>query len=254
MANMIEKVFNLSFIKRNKGMFLIEAGRDPHSYKISFCGIRIRFRNIFALKNNKIILVSEKGAHVKKKIKGLNIKFKGANAKIKIYSPCPKFSNTTIECGDNVNISIGASSHRIFNSYFSVLSDNASLIIGNNASIRGATIVITENKNLSVNIGNDCLIAANVKIWTTDFHTVIDSKTSKPINPPCSINIGNHCWICEGVTIAKGVSLLADTVVASKSYVTKSFDKPNIIIGGVPAKIIKENITWSSEPYDRYNK
>lgn len=235
-------------------MFLIKAGTEPHSYKISFCGIRIRFRNIFSFKNNKIILVNENGSQIKKKIKGLNVKFKGANATIKIYSPCPKFSNTTIECGDNVNISIGGSNNRIFNSFFSVLSDGATLTIGNNASIRGAIIVIKENKNLSVNIGDDCLIAPNVKIWTTDFHTVIDTQTSKAINPPSSIKLGNHCWICEDVTIAKGVSLADDTIVASKSYVTKSFDKSNIIIGGVPAKIIKENTTWSSEPYDRYNK
>lgn len=138
--------------------------------------------------------------------------------------------------------------------FFSVLSDSASLSIGNHASIRGATIIVKENKNLSVNIGNDCLIAPNVKIWTTDFHTVIDSQTLQAINPPSSISIGNHCWLCEDVTIAKGVSLSDNTIVASKSYVTKSFDKSNIIIGGVPAKIIKENTTWSSEPFDRYNK
>ena len=89
-------------------MDLIKAGSMPHSYKITFFGIRIRFRNIFSLKNNKIILVNEKGEQVKKRIKGLNVKFKGANATIKIYSPCPKFSNTIIECGDNVNITIGA--------------------------------------------------------------------------------------------------------------------------------------------------
>ena len=235
-------------------MHLIKAGTEPHSYKVSFFGIIIRFRNIFALKNNKIIVINENGAQINKKIKGLTVKFKGANATIKIHTPCPKFLNTVIECGDNVNISIGGSNNRIFNSFFSVLSDGATLTIGNNASIRGAIIVIKENKNLSVNIGDDCLIAPNVKIWTTDFHTVIDSKNLKPINPPSSIKIGNHCWICEDVTIAKGVSLSDDTIVASKSYVTKSFDKSNIIIGGVSAKIIKENTTWSSEPYDRYNK
>lgn len=235
-------------------MLLIEAGRENHSYKISFWGIRIRFRNIFALKNNRIILVNENGSQIKKKIKGLNVKFKGANATIKIYSPCPNFSNTTIECGDNVNISIGASHHRIFNSFFSVLSDGAVLNIGENSCIRGASIIIKENKNLSVDIGKDCLIASNVKIWTTDFHTVIDSQTLQAINPPSSISIGNHCWICEDVTIAKGVSLADDTIVASKSYVTKSFDKSSIIVGGVPAKIIKEKTSWSTEPYDRYNK
>ena len=50
-------------------MGLIKAGSMPHSYKITFFGIRIRFRNIFSLKNNKIILVNEKGEQVKKELK-----------------------------------------------------------------------------------------------------------------------------------------------------------------------------------------
>lgn len=80
----------------------------------------------------------------------------------------------------------------------------------------------------------------------------MDAETKQPLNPPADINIGNHCWICEDITIAKGVSINDDTIVAAKSYVTKSFNQKNIIVGGIPAKIIKENVTWTSQPYDKY--
>ena len=45
-------------------------------------------------------------------------------------------------------------------------------------------------------------------------------------------------------TIFKGVELLDDSVVASHAIVTKSFHKKNVLIGGFPASIIKENINW----------
>ena len=32
----------------------------------------------------------------------------------------------------------------------------------------------------------------------------------------------------------------------------ETFNQKNIIVGGIPAKIIKENVTWTSQPYDKY--
>lgn len=235
-------------------MKFIERRLRTHSYKINFFGITIRFRNIFAIKNNKIIVVDGKGREHKAGVKGLKVKFVGANSTIKIHTPCPKFKNCLLVCGDNVNISIGSSQHTIKNLYIELLSKNSKLNIGKNLSLRGAAFSIKEKEGVSVNIGNECLIASNVKLWTTDFHTVLDADTKQPLNPPADINIGNHCWICEDVTIAKGVSISDDTVVAAKSLVTKSFNQKNIIVGGIPAKIIKENVTWTSQPYDEYLK
>ena len=53
------------------------------------------------------------------------------------------------------------------------------------------------------------------------------------------ITIGDNCWIGGGAIINPGVSLGNNVVVASGSVVTKSFGD-NVIIGGNPAKIIKE--------------
>ena len=41
----------------------------------------------------------------------------------------------------------------------------------------------------------------------------------------------------------KGVQLHNNTIVASGSIVTKSF-QPNILLGGNPAKVLKENVNW----------
>ena len=75
------------------------------------------------------------------------------------------------------------------------------------------------------------------------------------VSKTVDINIGNHCWLCEDVTITKGVTLADDTIVAAKAYVTKSFEKTNTIIGGIPANIIKDkNTSWSALPYWQYNE
>ena len=57
-------------------------------------------------------------------------------------------------------------------------------------------------------------------------------------DPP--IQIGDNSWIGSGVTILPGVQLGEHTVIAAGSVVTKSFIQGNIVIAGVPAKIVKE--------------
>lgn len=235
-------------------MNIIEKGTAPHSYKLNLFGLKIRFRNIFAFQNNKVVIIDKKGRETNKIPKGLKIQFLGANSIVKIYSPCPKFKNTRIVCGDNAEVVFGESNTKINNLFIHLISDGGKVIIGKNVKFRGSGYIsVKENKNLTVKIGDNCLFADGVQLWTTDFHTVMDKDTKKALNPPASISIGNHCWICTGVIITKGVSLPEDTIAAARSVVTKSFQKTNTIIGGVPAKIIKDqNTTWTETPYNQY--
>lgn len=52
--------------------------------------------------------------------------------------------------------------------------------------------------------------------------------------------IGSYCWIGMNSMIMPGVTIGDNTIVASGSVVTKSFPEGNCIIGGVPAKKIKD--------------
>jgi len=73
------------------------------------------------------------------------------------------------------------------------------------------------------------MISANHDIYDYDCH-----KNSKPIQ------IGKYCWIGANAVILPEVILGDHTIVAAGSVVTKSFEKGNCIIAGVPAKKIKE--------------
>ena len=53
------------------------------------------------------------------------------------------------------------------------------------------------------------------------------------------IYIGNDVWISTGCIILPGASIGEGSVVAAKSLINKKFPK-NCLIGGIPAKIIKE--------------
>ncbi len=66
------------------------------------------------------------------------------------------------------------------------------------------------------------------------------------INHAKSIFIGNHCWIGEGAKILKGVRLEGDIIVSSGAIVTKSFSN-YLLIGGVPGKVLKTNVTWDKK-------
>ena len=49
-------------------------------------------------------------------------------------------------------------------------------------------------------------------------------------------------------------SLNDNVVVATHSVVTKPIEDSNIIIGGIPAKIIKKDIGWDRENFYPYSK
>lgn len=119
------------------------------------------------------------------------------------------------------------------------------LLIGDNTYIVNADISITES-NSSVKIGKSCMFANNIDIRSGDSHSIIDLTSGKRTNQAQNIEIEDHVWIGAYSRILKGVTIKKDSVVGIASVVTK--DVPgNTVVAGVPAKIIKENITWNSE-------
>ena len=91
----------------------------------------------------------------------------------------------------------------------------------------------------TVTIGNDCMFAADITIRNDDGHAISDKDTKELINKPKDVKIGNHVWIGVNAVITKGVTIGDNSVVAAGAVITK--DVPaNVIVGGVPGKVIRQ--------------
>lgn len=84
-------------------------------------------------------------------------------------------------------------------------------------------------------IGKGTYIAPNVGLITANhkFENLDEHDEGK------DIVIGDKCWIGMNVVILPGVNLGEGTIVAAGAVVSKSFPQGKVVIGGVPAKVIK---------------
>lgn len=90
----------------------------------------------------------------------------------------------------------------------------------------------------SITIGDGTVIAEDVIIRDHDGHEVIGGRGSA-----APIVIGKHVWIGMRAMILKGVSIGDGAVIAAGAVVTKDV-APNTIVGGNPARFIREG-TWN---------
>ncbi len=89
-----------------------------------------------------------------------------------------------------------------------------------------------------VRIGKNCFIAPQVGIYTAT-HPIDPIERISGLEYAKPITIGDNCWIGGHATINPGVTLGDNVVVASGAVVTKSFGD-NVVIGGNPAKVLKQ--------------
>ncbi len=87
-----------------------------------------------------------------------------------------------------------------------------------------------------ISIGEGTIWSFNVVIVSQGHE--LDNLNKIPKSSP--ISIGKDCWIGANSTILPEVCLGDKTVVAANSVVTKSFPAGHVVIGGVPAKVIRE--------------
>jgi acetyltransferase-like isoleucine patch superfamily enzyme len=88
-----------------------------------------------------------------------------------------------------------------------------------------------------VYIGDNTIFAPGVKMISAN-HDKNDLKKHDKTTPP--IIIGKNCWIGVNAVILPSVALGDNVIVAAGAVVSKSFPS-NVVIGGVPAKVIRKN-------------
>jgi acetyltransferase-like isoleucine patch superfamily enzyme len=84
-------------------------------------------------------------------------------------------------------------------------------------------------------IGKFCIFAPNIGIISANHDVYENAK-----HVYGKVEIGDYCWIGMNAVILPGVKLGNFTIVAAGAVVTKSFENGYCIIGGNPAKVIKE--------------
>jgi acetyltransferase-like isoleucine patch superfamily enzyme len=131
--------------------------------------------------------------------------------------------------------------------FFSV-SDNAICEFGHMASLGTDGKLICTN---SIKLGDYARIGSESQIIDTNFHQMLNSVTGEkfPISSP--IEIGSYNFIGFRVSIMSKTITPNYCTVASNSICNKDYRSlgENILIGGMPAKFLKENICrdWKGE-------
>ena len=116
-----------------------------------------------------------------------------------------------------------------------VLFENATLELGK--SYANSNCKIRCHKRIT--IGDECAISHDVTIMDSDAHAINGVVNTEPVI------IGNHVWIGTRATILKGVTIGDGAIIAAGAVVTKDVP-PYSMVGGVPARIIKDKVEWSS--------
>lgn len=106
--------------------------------------------------------------------------------------------------------------------------------IGNEVFTNNNIFICAAN---SIIIGDKTLIGQNVAIMDFEAHGIAPDQRNQ-IGDIGKVIIGKNVWIGNNVTILKNTEIGKNSIVAAGAVVSGFFPE-NVIIGGVPAKIIK---------------
>ena len=181
-----------------------------------FLGPRVRFFHLANIKFGRFVQIHE-GAY----LSGLG--------------------TSPLQIGDQVNI--GAYSRIVISQSFhdpgSHIKIGDRVGLGDFAHLGGAG---------GLEIGDDCIIGAYFSCHPEN-HQFDQADTPIRLQAVSrqGISIGSNCWIGAKVTVLDGVTVGNNCVLAAGAVLTKSFPD-NCVIGGVPARILKNiDVTDSAQ-------
>jgi acetyltransferase-like isoleucine patch superfamily enzyme len=118
-----------------------------------------------------------------------------------------------------------------------------------NGSVTATRCAIVDARNGgSIVAEPDQLWAANVYVATDDMHRLADQATGARLNPfGGHIKLGRHVWLGRDVTVTGHAEIGDGVVVGMQSMVRGQKIPPNTAVGGVPARVLREGITWSKD-------
>lgn len=156
----------------------------------------------------------------------------GKNVTIESYTVLDGYASEKIILGDNAKI--GSFSKLLSTSHFSKL--GIGLKMGHNSAIGDYTHFGAPG---GIEIGNDVIMGSYISFHAENHNF---SDTSKLIREQGvsskGIKLGNNIWVGAKVTFLDGCVVGNNSVVAAGAVVNSVYPD-NVVIGGVPAKVIK---------------
>lgn len=159
-------------------------------------------------------------------------------------SPCNNVASLLVG-GDGATVFLGPRSAftatEIFCGAYSTVVLNAEVIATRCA-------IVDARNGGSVVVEPDQLWAANVYIATDDMHRLEDLETGARLNPyGAHIRLGRHVWLGRDVIVTGHCDIGDGAVVGSRAMVRGQKVPPNTAVGGCPARVIREGVTWREE-------
>jgi len=113
--------------------------------------------------------------------------------------------------------------------------EEAQIIIGDNVFINNNLFICSSNY---IEIGAYSLIGQQVTIMDFEAHGILPEQR-RNVGEIGKVILGENCWIGNNVTILKNSVIGKNSIVATGAVVSGQFPD-NVIIGGIPAKILKD--------------
>ncbi len=119
------------------------------------------------------------------------------------------------------------------------LGDNARVYVGDNTYLGDFCNVLAVQE---IRIGSGCAVSWHVLFMDTSSHPYgLAGEVPRTLIAP--IYIQDHVWIGCRAVILKGVTVGEGAVIANNAVVTRDVP-PRALVGGNPARVIKENVVW----------
>ena len=179
--------------------------------------------------------------------KGLQIRVDPGKHKVQIK--CGRSSawfEVRVQNGSEIHIGDGVTGHWEITAF-----SGSRTIINNDCSSRGRAVINCGFGN-HFELGADAMLAEDVRFNIGDQHAIIDLETCQPLNQvPASLTCGKHVWIGYGSVVmisGRNVRIGSGSIVGARSLVTRSIPDFSLA-AGVPAKVIKDKVTWARKYY-----
>lgn len=120
----------------------------------------------------------------------------------------------------------------------------AEVVLGDGSYINSGSLIVIMH---GMEIGRDCAISWNCQFLDENFHQVNypDGPARRAIGERNKIVLGDRVWVGCNAIFLPGAEIASDCIVAANSVVTKAFQKSGCLIGGNPARVLREGVSWT---------